>query len=384
MTQLAHAVLALGTVQAADEIVVGTDPTGTAKLRIGGGLRVNGASSLTGHVTFTADDTYDLGALAATRPRTGYFGTALVVGTDPGGTASIRAANGILINGPGGGNNSEVRVRYPSAITGQRILYKIVPEAGSDGSNFFSVGSFGHEAIGDWTSSGDRQTWAFIQAVPVGSTTVTTIAHFVREKWEAASDNVCDLGEITTPRKFKTGYFGTSVQVRHATNQATGVLLVGYVTGANTPRLMWENTVDWPGAGTSIRQTGSNQLDFATDATAGAGSGTARWAYNAATIFPATDNAMDIGSTSKRWKTVYGYTGDFTTAVLGGMVRATADTGGTASTNSLSGTSDITANSTGVGTILFKGATSRNSAGFVKIYVGTTAYYVPVFLTITG
>jgi hypothetical protein len=57
---------------------------------------------------------------------------------------------------------------------------------------------------------------------------------------------------------------------------------------------------------------------------------------------------------------------------------------GVASYNTFTGISDITANSTGVGTVLFKGATSRNSTGFVKIYIGTTAYYVPVFSAITG
>jgi hypothetical protein len=64
--------------------------------------------------------------------------------------------------------------------------------------------------------------------------------------------------------------------------------------------------------------------------------------------------------------------------------RASGDTGGAASTNTLTATSDLTANSTGVGSIKFKGATSRDSTGFIKIYVGTTAYYVPVFSAITG
>lgn len=67
-----------------------------------------------------------------------------------------------------------------------------------------------------------------------------------------------------------------------------------------------------------------------------------------------------------------------------GSVAAGGDSGGTASCNTLSSVSDLTANSSGVGTILFKGTTSRNSSGFIKIYVGTTAYYVPVFSAITG
>ena len=63
---------------------------------------------------------------------------------------------------------------------------------------------------------------------------------------------------------------------------------------------------------------------------------------------------------------------------------ADGDANGGASTNAFTGTSDITTNSTGVGSIKFKGATSRDSTGFIKVYIGTTAYYVPVFAAITG
>jgi hypothetical protein len=69
---------------------------------------------------------------------------------------------------------------------------------------------------------------------------------------------------------------------------------------------------------------------------------------------------------------------------FGGEIRVQGDTGGAASHNTFTGTSNIAANSTGVGTILFKGTTNRNSTGFIKIYIGTTAYYIPVFSAITG
>jgi len=70
---------------------------------------------------------------------------------------------------------------------------------------------------------------------------------------------------------------------------------------------------------------------------------------------------------------------------VNGDVAAGADSGaGLASHTSLTNTADVSANSTGVGSIKFKGATSRDSSGFVKIYIGTTAYYVPVFSAITG
>jgi hypothetical protein len=67
-----------------------------------------------------------------------------------------------------------------------------------------------------------------------------------------------------------------------------------------------------------------------------------------------------------------------------GELRIAGDNGGKASRNTITGVSDLTANSTGVGSIKFKGTTSRDSSGFIKIYIGTTAYYVPVFSAITA
>ena len=66
-----------------------------------------------------------------------------------------------------------------------------------------------------------------------------------------------------------------------------------------------------------------------------------------------------------------------------GLLTAEGDDTGTASTISFSNVSNVATNSTGTGTIKFKSATSRDSTGFIKIYIGTTAYYVPVFSAIT-
>lgn len=82
-----------------------------------------------------------------------------------------------------------------------------------------------------------------------------------------------------------------------------------------------------------------------------------------------------------------GFDTDTATSVgyfLSGELRSLADRGGIASATSVTNASDLTANNIGIGTILFKGTTSRNSSGFIKIYIGTTAYYVPVFSAITG
>ena len=78
-----------------------------------------------------------------------------------------------------------------------------------------------------------------------------------------------------------------------------------------------------------------------------------------------------------------------TTLDVGGLAtaqsfRATADGPGVAGQVTYGVTTNTGANSTGVGTVKMKSATSRDSAGFLKIYVGTTAYYVPFFSAITG
>ena len=47
-------------------------------------------------------------------------------------------------------------------------------------------------------------------------------------------------------------------------------------------------------------------------------------------------------------------------------------------------TVDVSANSTGAGSILMKGTTARDSTGFLAITVTGTTYYIPFFTTITG
>ncbi|MFM9865666.1 MAG: glycosyl hydrolase family 28-related protein, partial [Micropepsaceae bacterium] len=67
-----------------------------------------------------------------------------------------------------------------------------------------------------------------------------------------------------------------------------------------------------------------------------------------------------------------------------GELRIGGDQGGAAGKTTLTNTSDLTTNSTGVGAIKFKGASNRDSAGFIKAYIGNTAYYIPLFATIAG
>ena len=57
---------------------------------------------------------------------------------------------------------------------------------------------------------------------------------------------------------------------------------------------------------------------------------------------------------------------------------------GLASTTTLTNVKDDTL-STGTGAIKLKGTgTTQNSAGFLKVYIGTTVAYIPYFTNITG
>lgn len=71
-------------------------------------------------------------------------------------------------------------------------------------------------------------------------------------------------------------------------------------------------------------------------------------------------------------------------AWLNGALSVAADHTGITGAATMTNQFDETANSTGTGTILFKGATNRNSIGFWKILNGASVRYVPLFDTITG
>jgi hypothetical protein len=70
-------------------------------------------------------------------------------------------------------------------------------------------------------------------------------------------------------------------------------------------------------------------------------------------------------------------------ATITGSLYATADGGGIASQVGITNVSNVATNSTGVGSIKFKDATDRDSTGFLKIFIGADARYIPFFSAIT-
>ena len=77
-----------------------TTTTGTERWRI----------DSSGHFLAGADNTYDIGASGATRPRTGYLGTALAIGTNPAATGAIRIANNTSLTSRNAANSADIQM----------------------------------------------------------------------------------------------------------------------------------------------------------------------------------------------------------------------------------------------------------------------------------
>lgn len=88
----------------------------------------------------------------------------------------------------------------------------------------------------------------------------------------------------------------------------------------------------------------------------------------------ATDVQWYRASDAAHWET-----GQPVRAKEGVLVTADKPTAGLAGFVSYTGAVDSTVRSTGVGTIKFKDGTDRDCVAFLKVFGGTTAYYIPLF-----
>lgn len=130
-------------------------------------LEVNGTSGFTGNMVFTTDNTYDIGASGATRPRTGYFGTALALGGTPATTGTLRLNNAGSFKIRNAGNTADFEIITVTASdvleigTGTLLSSIVFNENGSDtdfriesdtDANMFFVDA-GNNRIGIGTAS---------------------------------------------------------------------------------------------------------------------------------------------------------------------------------------------------------------------------------------
>lgn len=82
-----------------------------------------------GHFLAGADNTYDIGASGATRPRTGYFATALAVGTTPATGGAIRLTNADWITARNAANSNDINLLRLSSINIAEFTVHVIPTA---------------------------------------------------------------------------------------------------------------------------------------------------------------------------------------------------------------------------------------------------------------
>jgi hypothetical protein len=152
------------------------------------------------------------------------------------------------------------------------------------------------------------------------------------------------------------------------------------IAGTQTVGTVWAlglDTLEW----TPKDATGATASDVAYLKLTGA---TANPILNMYSPTASSMFTLQLGYDATHRGTLLADYGEFAEKVISGQLNAVGDIGGVADSIGFTKTSDLTTNDTGVGTIKFKGATSRDSVGFIKIYIGTTAYYIPCFNAITG
>lgn len=146
--------------------------------------------ALGGHLLFSSDNTYDIGAAGATRPRTGYFGTSLV---SP--KFDTEAGTSHLL---GSGSRDALRIIH-SAVVGDGITISSVDSTGSATFEPLVINADGLTLQAEGASA--------VQFTTGGASRVqlNTNGHML---WN--TDNAIDIGASGANRP-RTGYFGTSV-----------------------------------------------------------------------------------------------------------------------------------------------------------------------------
>jgi len=250
------------------------DDSGSAALGVG-------AITTAGPLLFSPDNTYDLGASAATRPRTGYFGTSVSIGSSPAGAGTVRLDT-----------TGEIRWGTASLLSGSA-----------------SGCTFGAPAF------------LLFQIAGAGGTYVET------SKFYPITDNSFDLG--STGNRFRNVYTGTSVGIG-TTPATTGAIRLANNLGmyarnaANTADLsfVFINSSDQVTfgntsgptvlSGTTMSITATNTMALSTGASGQIllqSNGVTVWAMNVTgskPFFPNGDNVYDLGiSAGARIRTGY-------------------------------------------------------------------------------
>jgi len=246
------------------------DAVATGQLLVSAGVGTlptwSASPTLSGHLLFSPDNTYDLGASGATRPRTGYFGTSITIGTNPANVGHVRLGN-------------EAFIAFKTA-------------GGTDIAGMYFTNS-------NWLVVGDTNvTLTKLAAGAAGFHLGSS-----PKSCYPAGDNDHSFG--TPSLRWSSGYFGTSVSI--GTNPAT----TGAIRLANNQSISVRN-----GANTAdiaiLNMDGSNGIYMMSPSGLAFTNPTFSAGWNVQTsnaansaFYPSLDNQSDLAGSANRARNIY-------------------------------------------------------------------------------
>lgn len=144
--------------------------------------------SASGHFIAALDNTYDIGAVAATRPRNLYVAGEIYAGSNlrigSGATASltISVTSGIITHTPGvTGHGFQFKPNATVATTGAAIFFRLTPEAATGQTLSTEINGFSYDTFTrQWATGAIASQREFVVSAPtyafVGASTITTAA----------------------------------------------------------------------------------------------------------------------------------------------------------------------------------------------------------------
>jgi hypothetical protein len=188
--------------------------------------------SLGGDLLFSADNTHDLGAAGANRPRTGYFGTLLSAPQLQATSGSfplilgVSASDSFFVAANAAAQLDAVWTQYTADANGLTLRLRKARGTNSSPSivaNGDVLGTLMFSGYGASSFRNPAQIQALVSGAPSGTSVPTDLVFATgttstTERWRitsaghliAGADNTYDLGAAGATRP-RTGYFGTSV-----------------------------------------------------------------------------------------------------------------------------------------------------------------------------
>ena len=215
--------------------------------RIGAGQRwqINSA----GHFVTPTDNTYDIGASGATRPRTGYFGTSIGIGVSPTAALHLKAGTATANTASQKVNDGIVNT---TAEAGAREMQSGFYDTKASGLRYALGGNI-FDFKADSSNSGSTETDAYTYTIPANALAV--------DGDKISFTYTVNLTDLTSTAQIKVvAYTNTIGNTGALTVSAIGAVVIsGWIIRTSSTTVRTSVNISSPGASTAI-YTSENDL----------------------------------------------------------------------------------------------------------------------------